>query len=165
VGRKGSWSLFLILSSWLILGAAPAIAADKTYINGIDARFPPFAYVDKSGKPDGFDVKSLDWIAGEMGFKVTHQPVDWEKIIPSLTAGKIDIVASGMSITDERKKEVHFSTPYWKAGYILIAGKESKMTVEQALADGNKIGVQRGTSEAKWIEANLAGKSGRKFET
>ena len=162
--RKGFWGVVLVLMSLLVLSATFAVAAEKVYINGIDANFPPFAYVDKSGVPDGFDVKALDWIAKEMGFKVKHQPMDWDGIVPSLKAKKIDIVASGMSITDERRKEVSFTITYYKVKQILVAKKDAKVTVEKALADGNKIGVQRGTSEAKWIEENLIKKAGKKFE-
>ena len=162
--RKGFWGAALTLMALFILTATTVIAAEKIYINGIDANFPPFAYVDKSGNPDGFDVKALDWIAKEMGFKVKHQPMDWDGIIPSLKAKKIDIVASGMSITDERKKQVNFTLAYWKIKQVLVAKKEAKITAEQALADGNKIGVQRGTTEAKWIEENLIKKGGKKFE-
>ncbi len=162
--RKGFWSMMLVPAVLVVLSAASGIAAEKVYINGIDANFPPFAFVDKSGNPDGFDVKSLDWIAKEMGFKVKHQPMDWDGIIPSLKAKKIDIVASGMSITDERKQQVNFTTPYWKIKQVLVAKKDAKVTVDKALADGNKIGVQRGTTEAKWIEENLIKKGGKKFE-
>jgi polar amino acid transport system substrate-binding protein len=161
---RRNWCAVLTLAVLCVLSATTAIAAEKVYINGIDANFPPFAYVDKSGNPDGFDVKALDWIAKEMGFKVKHQPMDWDGIIPSLKAKKIDIVASGMSITDERKKQVNFSIPYWKIKQVLVAKKEAKITPEQALADGKKIGVQRGTTEAKWIEENLIKKGGKKFE-
>lgn len=162
--KKGFWGAVLALAALGVLSATAVIAAEKVYINGIDANFPPFAYVDKSGNPDGFDVKALDWIAKEMGFKVKHQPMDWDGIIPSLKAKKIDIVASGMSITDERKKQVNFTIAYWKIKQVLVAKKEAKVTVEQALAGGNKIGVQRGTTEAKWIEENLIKKGGKKFE-
>ena len=162
--RKGLWGLVLALSALFVMSATFAIAAEKVYINGIDANFPPFAYVDKSGNPDGFDVKALDWIANEMKFKVKHQPMDWDGIIPSLKAKKIDIVASGMSITDERRKQVNFTIPYWKIKQVLVAKKDSKLTSEKALADGNKVGVQRGTTEAKWIEENLIKKGGKKFE-
>ena len=63
---KRFWGVVLVLSASLLLSATFAIAEEKVYINGIDANFPPFAFVDKSGAPDGFDVKALDWIAKEM---------------------------------------------------------------------------------------------------
>jgi polar amino acid transport system substrate-binding protein len=163
VKKKWLWVSASVLAALFALPVTSVMAAEKVYVNGIDANFPPFTYVDKSGKQDGFDVKSLDWIAKEMGFKVKHQPMDWDGIIPSLKAKKIDIVASGMSITEARKKEVNFTTPYWKIKQVLVAKKEAKVTVEQALTDGNKIGVQRGTTEAKWIDENML-KKGKKFE-
>ncbi|MEN6484851.1 MAG: transporter substrate-binding domain-containing protein, partial [Syntrophobacteraceae bacterium] len=80
-GRKMKKSvlccLVLLLSVLLGMGAASkSMAQEKVYINGIDANFPPFAFVDKEGKPDGFDVAIVDLIAKEKGFKVKHQPMD-----------------------------------------------------------------------------------------
>jgi polar amino acid transport system substrate-binding protein len=147
----------------MLLLTVPVWSAEKTYINGIDANFPPFAFVDKTGKPSGFDVEALDWIAKNQSFKVKHQPMDWDGIIPSLKAKKIDMIASGMSITEERRKEVNFTIPYWKITQVLVIPKESTLTVDEALSKGNKIGVQRGTSEAKWIEENLV-KKGKDFQ-
>ncbi|MBW6486321.1 MAG: ABC transporter substrate-binding protein [Syntrophobacterales bacterium] len=162
--KKSIWGVFFGLLTVFMALAVSAVAAEKVYINGIDANFPPFAYVDKAGNPDGFDVKALDWIAKEMKFKVKHQPMDWDGIIPSLKAKKIDIVASGMSITEERKKQVDFTNAYWKIKQVLVAKKDAAVTAEKALADGNKIGVQRGTTEAKWIDENMLKKGGKKFE-
>src|SRR3989339_997723 len=162
--KKSFWGMFLGLAAVFMLFVSSAVAAEKVYINGIDANFPPFAYVDKAGNPDGFDVKALDWIAKEMKFKVKHQPMDWDGIIPSLKAKKIDIVASGMSITEERKKQVDITITYWKIKQVLVSKKDSVITVDKALSAGNKIGVQRGTTEAKWIEENLIKKGGKKFE-
>ena len=147
-----------------LVGGTAAIAAEKEVINGIDANFPPFAYVDKNGNPDGFDVQAMNWIAKEMGFKVTHKPIDWDAIIPTLRAKKIDLIAAGMSITDKRREQVNFTNPYWIITQVLVAPKDSNLTVDQILADGNKVGVQRGTTEAKWIQENLIKKEGRKFE-
>lgn len=158
----------LIMAATLLvagLGFAPADAADdKVLINGIDANFPPFAFVDKNGNPDGFDVQAVNWIAKEMGFKVTHKPIDWDAIIPSLRAKKIDFIAAGMSITEKRKEQVNFTNPYWVITQVLVAPEDSDLTVETALSGGNKVGVQRGTSEAKWIQENLIKGQGKDFE-
>lgn len=156
----GVFLAFILVFGFTLVPAAGA--AEKVYINGIDANFPPFAYVDKNGKPDGFDVQALDWIAKEMGFKVEHKPMDWDGIIPSLRAKKIDIIASGMSVNEKRKQQVNFTIPYWKIEQVLVAPKDSKLTVEEILSGGNKVGVQRGTTEAKWMEENLI-KKGKKF--
>jgi len=163
MGKKSMWCLVLVFSLLVFFTVSGAAAEEKVYINGIDANFPPFAFVDKNGNPDGFDVKALDWIAKDQGFKVKHQPMDWDGIIPSLNAKKIDIIASGMSITEKRKEQVNFSIPYWKIQQVLVAPKDSKMTVDEILDKGNKVGVQRGTTEAKWIEENLIKKGKKNF--
>ena len=139
------------------------IAGDKMLVNGFDADYPPFSFIDKSGKPAGIDVDSLNWIAKKMGFKVKHQPTDWSAIVPSLQTGKIDLIASGMSITAERQKVVAFTNPYWTVRQVLVTHKNSNLTVEKCLQTGRKIGTQRGNAETKWIKANLIEK-GKKFE-
>ena len=137
--------------------------SEKVYINGFDAAYPPFTFIDKKGKPAGFDIDGIDWIAKEMGFKVKHQPTDWAAIVPSLKAKKIDFIASGMSITPERKAAVNFCEPYWVVRQLLVARNDSKMAPEECLKPGNKIGVLRGSAEYKWITENLL-KKGYKFE-
>ncbi len=150
--RNVTLALAVLLVSLGLTGAASA--AGKAYINGIDANYPPFAYVDKTGKPAGFDVDSMDWIAKKMGFTVTHKPMDWDGIIPSLLAKKIDMVCSGMSISPERKEKVAFSNPYYTVKKVLLVGAKSKLTKEQILTGGKKLGVQRGTNEAEWLAKN-----------
>lgn len=156
-------SLLLVLSCILTVGINLGFAQEKVIINGIDANFPPFAYVDKNGNPDGFDVKSVEWIAKEMGFTVKSQPMDWDGIIPSLNAKKIDMIASGLSVTEERKKQVAYTMPYWIIKQVLVVKSDSNLTPEKVLDSGNKVGVQRGTSEAKWMEENLI-KKGKNFD-
>ncbi len=162
--KKAGWLVLLVLALVLAGNVPTSVAEEKVLINGIDANFPPFAFVDKTGKPDGFDVAVVDWIAKEYGFKVEHKPMDWDGIIPSLNTKKIDFIASGMSITDARKEKVNFSLPYWTIKQVLVAKADAGVTPEKAMSDGNKIGVQRGTSEAKWMEENLIKKEGKKFE-
>ncbi len=132
----------------LVLSFGSAEAAQKTYVNGIDANYPPFGYMDEQGKPAGFDVESMDWIAKTMGFKVEHKPIAWDGIIPALLAKQIDMVASGMSITDARRQMVEFSNPYWEVSRVFIAKKDSELDAAKILAGKTKIGIQRGTSEA-----------------
>ena len=134
--------------------AGTAVAEGEKYVNGIDANFPPFAYVDKDGKPDGFDVKSMDWIANKMGFTVEHKPMDWDTIIPSLNTNKIDMVCSGMSITEARAEQVNFSNPYWVMKPAVSVRADSDLTMDQVHKGKIKFGIQRGTSEADWLENN-----------
>lgn len=159
--RRKLFGLTIVIT--ILAGISVGFAADKVYINGFDAAYPPFTFIDKKGKPAGFDIDCVNWIAKEMGFKVKHQPTDWAAIVPSLKAKKIDFIASGMSITPERQAQVNFCDPYWKVIQLLVVRKDSKLTVEEALKPGRKIALLRGSAESKWITENML-KKGYKFE-
>ena len=128
-------------------------AQAKTYVNGTDANYPPFAYVGGDGKPAGFDIDSMNWIAKTMGFEVVHRPMDWDGIIPALMNKKINMVCSGMSITAERAAVVAFSEPYLTMQKVILAPADSSLTVDQVINGACKLGVQRGTAEHEYLEA------------
>ena len=153
----------LALVALFLVGISDGFAAEKVFINGFDAAYPPFTFVDKNGTPAGFDVDSINWIAKEMGFKVKHRPTDWAAIVPSLKAQKIDLIASGMSITPERQAQINFCNPYWQVIQLLVVKKDSNLTVEEALKPGRKIALLRGSAESKWMTENLL-KKGYAFE-
>ena len=153
----------LTVMAIFLIGTTVGFAAEKIYINGFDAAYPPFSFVDKKGTPDGFDIDCIDWIAKEMGFKVKHQPTDWAAIVPSLKAKKIDLIASGMSITPERQAQVNFCEPYWQVIQLLAVRKDSTLTKDEALKPGRKISLLRGSAESKWLTENML-KKGYKFE-
>ena len=143
------WFGALLLSLTLV---PSAFAEGKRYINGIDANYPPFAYVDETGKPSGFDVDSMTWIAKKMGFVVEHKPMDWDGIIPALLAKKIDMVCSGMSVSPERSARAQFSEPYWTIRKVFVAKNGSELTEEQVYNGKIRLGVQRGTNEHDMLE-------------
>jgi polar amino acid transport system substrate-binding protein len=153
----------LVLAGMVFSGMAMA-SEEKIYINGIDANYPPFSFIDGKGEPDGLDIMAINWIAKEMGFKVKHQPTQWESIIPSLKAGKIDFIASGMSVSEERKQQVNFSTSYFKTVMVLAAKRQNPIMPDKTMEPEMKWGVQRGTSEARWIEDKLIVDKEKKFK-
>ena len=154
--RNKKLVLMVIFSLLIVLctGSISLLAAEK-YINGIDADYPPFAYIDEKGNPAGFDVECLNWIAQEMGFEVKHQPTAWDGIVSSLLAKKIDMVYSGMSITPERLEKVDFSIPYWEINQALCVREDSDLNVIAALCGKYTVGSQRGCTAAEWIEEHL----------
>ena len=162
--KKSLFKGLLILALAGMVFSGKAAADEKIYINGIDANYPPFSFIDSKGEPDGLDIAAINWIAKEMGFKVKHQPTQWESIVPSLKAGKIDLIASGMSVSEERKSQVNFSTSYFKTVMILAAKKDNTIMQDKTMEPDMKWGVQRGTSEAKWIEDKLIEDKEKKFK-
>ena len=157
-------SLFILaaVSIFLVAGIGPASAKDKI-VNGIDANFPPFAYIDKKGDPAGFDVEAMNWIAEKNGLEVTHKPVEWNSIIQTLLTGKIDVIASGMSITEKRAEKVDFTIPYWEIKQVMVVPEDSELTVEDIMKGNKKIGAQKGTPEAEWLKDN-EGQNGYNYD-
>ena len=155
----------LLLCMAVFLGSLNCALAQKVYINGIDANFPPFAYVNAQGQPEGFDIDMMAWIANDLGIEIKHQPMEWSGIVASLQAKKIDMIASGLSVTTERAKQIDFSTPYYEIAIVLVVKNESNLTVDQILKAEKKtvVGAQLGTPEAKWLKDN-EGKNGFTYE-
>ena len=119
---------------------------EKTYIIGIDAEYPPYRYLDPNGTATGFDVESMRWIPEKKGLKVTFQPTAWDGMIPSMDAGKIDIVYSGMTITPERAEKVNFSIPYLKINQSIAVPNSGTKTLSDFSAGKMVIGAQQETA-------------------
>ena len=148
----------------LTLGLASfSAAAQAAYVDGIDAAFPPFSFIDAQGEAQGFDVDVVRWIAEEMGFDVEFVPVDWDAIVPTLKLGPIDLIASGMTITQERLEQVAFTDPYWAIELAVVVretiGEDGEPVNESnlftAIQAGERVGVQRGTTSQSWLEENV----------
>ncbi|WP_308013510.1 transporter substrate-binding domain-containing protein [Streptomyces beigongshangae] len=131
---------------------------EKTTANGVELvksgqlttcthlPYPPFQS-EIDGKVQGFDVALVDLVAKDLGVKqeILDQPFENFKTGGSLNSGQCDLAAAGMTITDERKKNVDFSDPYFEATQGVLAGKKSGIA---SLADlkGKKVGAQAQTT-------------------
>jgi polar amino acid transport system substrate-binding protein len=108
--------------------------------------YPPFQS-EIDGKVQGFDVSLIDLVAEDLGVKqeIVDQPFENFKTGGSLNAGQCDLAAAGMTITDERKKNVDFSDPYFEATQAVLADKKSGIG---SFADlkGKKVGAQAQTT-------------------
>ena len=149
----------LCLGVCLLFAASSGFAATEKYIVGIDGDYAPYSFIGADGKPAGFDVESVQWIAKEMGFEVEIRPTAWDGIIPALLAKKIDMVYSGMTANEERRKVVDFSDIYWEIDQSVAVKQDSSVTMEDFLAGKATVGTQRGCTAAEWIEDNLVKKN------
>ncbi|MCM3026934.1 transporter substrate-binding domain-containing protein [Bacillus safensis] len=123
-----------------------------TYKIGIDVTYPPFEF-EKGGKTVGIDVDLINAIAKDQDFKVKLEAMDFSGIIPAMQAGQLDVGMGGMSITDERKKKVDFSDPYFDAGLTVVVKKDSSIKSINDLK-GKKLAVKNGTTGAKFASDN-----------
>lgn len=84
---------------------------DKKLIIGTSADNPPYEYMRK-GDLVGFDIDLIHEISRNINRKIKVKNFDFHALIPALENNEVDMVIAGMSVTEERKKRVHFSTPY-----------------------------------------------------
>ncbi|MFN3282884.1 MAG: basic amino acid ABC transporter substrate-binding protein, partial [Pseudothermotoga sp.] len=96
-------------------------------------------------------------VAKLAGFELRFVDMSFDSLIPALRAGQVDVVAAAMTITDERKQVVDFSTPYWTADQSIIVKADSDLTITVLYQKG-RIGVQTGTTGDLWCTDNLVGK-------
>jgi len=99
----------------------------KTVVIGMEGAYEPYNLTDPSGKIVGFepDVAMDACKRIKVECKIIAQ--DWDGMIPGLNAGKFDVIMDGMSITDERKKQIDFSIPYAAVPAALAAAKSSPL--------------------------------------
>ncbi|MFD9052923.1 ABC transporter substrate-binding protein [Streptomyces zaomyceticus] len=110
--------------------------------------YPPFQF-ERDGKVVGFDVALIDLVAKKLGVeqKVLDTPFENFKTGAFLNSGECDLAAAGMTITDERKKNVDFSVPYFDATQaLLVGGKSGVRTLAEVKERKKKLGAQAGTT-------------------
>ncbi len=112
---------------------------------GTEAQYPPFEIRKADDSFYGFDIALGEAIAKELGLTPKFVDTDFASIIASLNAGKFDIAMSAMTITEDRKKSVNFSDPYFDAGLSMAVQFNSDIQTVDDLK-GKIIGVQLGTT-------------------
>lgn len=119
----------------------------------IEGAFPPFNFVGADNQIGGFDVDIAKALCENMKAECTFTVQDWDGLIPALQASKFDTIISSMSITDERKKVVDFSRPYYQSPSSFVAPKTAgiKDTSPEGLK-GKTIGAQSSTVQATELE-------------
>ncbi len=142
--------------------------ATNKIVVGTEPTFPPFEMRDNETKEIiGFDIDMIKAIAADQGLEVEVKNLGFDALVPALQSGNIDVAASGMSITEKRKKAIFFSDAYINAGLaVAISAKNTKLTTIEKL-HGSSAGVQIGsTGAAKAKELKKAGvlKSVKTFE-
>jgi len=125
------------------------------YRIGVDAEFPPFTWQAGNGSYYGLDIEAARWVARQKGFEVTFVALPWENAVASLNDGSVDIIWSGMTVTEERRAAVNFSAPYYSVNESIAARADSLVTMEDFHNGRLRVGAQAGSSGEKWVEQNL----------
>lgn len=134
----------------LAFAAGSAQAQDNVLRVGTDATFPPMEFVD-NGKRTGFDIELVEAVAKSMGKQVEWVDIDFKGLIPGLISKRFDMAVSAIYITDERKKVVDFTEPYYAGGLVVMVKDNNTAIKKPADLDGKKVSVQVGTKSVGFL--------------
>lgn len=122
-----------------------------------DMPYKPFEF-EEDGETKGFDYDVVSAMGDQLGVEVEFVTTPFDSIIPALAAGNCDMIASAMTITEEREEQVNFTEPYFDADQsllVLTENEETYATLEDLA--GKTIGVQVETTGATYAAENNPG--------
>lgn len=131
--------------------AAAAPAAAQAIVIGLDDNFPPMGFRDDKGELVGFDIDLAREAGKRIGVEVQFKPIDWSAKEAELTGKRVDVLWNGLTITEERKANILFTTPYLENHQIIVVTDKSAITTKAQLA-GKVVGVQDGSSAVDAIQ-------------
>lgn len=126
----------------------------KTLHFATSAEYPPFEY-QAHGVIKGFDIDLAKLIAKELGKEAVFDNMQFSSILPALNSGQSDIAISTITITNERKKNFDFTSPYYFEGMAAVFKKERPITTPSQLA-GKKLAAQLGSTMEIWLKKHRA---------
>ena len=138
---------FAALAAAVLCGCSDS-GADKVKMI-TEATFPPYEFL-RGHEIVGIDVEICRAVAQKLGREFSCETVDFDSVIPAVISGKADLAAAGITITEDRKKNVDFSVPYVKTGIVVIYKKSVGFAGAEQLK-GKKIGVQGGTTSETYV--------------
>ena len=130
--------------------AFSAFGADTgTLTMATQATFPPYEFL-RGQEIVGIDVEISRAVADHLGLKLHVENMEFDSVITSVVSGKADLGASGITVTEDRRKNVDFSVPYVETSIVVVYLKANPFTDVSCLK-GRKIGVQSGTTSDAYV--------------
>ena len=118
-----------------------------------NATFPPYEFYQGS-RIVGIDADMVREIAKRNDLELVIEDMAFDSVIAAVQTGKADVAASGITVTEDRKKQIDFTTSYVKADQVIIVRKDSDIVGPESMR-GKRIGVQHGTTGDMYVTENL----------
>jgi len=131
--------------------ASAAPAQVRTIVVGLDDNFPPMGFRDEKNQLVGFDIDLAREATKRLGMDVEFKAIDWSAKEAELQGKRVDVLWNGLTITDERKKNINFTQPYMANHQIIVVAEESDIKNKADLA-GRVVGAQEGSSAVDAIK-------------
>jgi polar amino acid transport system substrate-binding protein len=128
---------------------APLLQAEqKELVVGMEMAYPPFEMLDSSGQPSGVSVDMARAMGQYLNRPIRFENIPFDGLIPSLKTGKIDVVISSLTMTEDRKKSIDFSDPYLTMGLAILVNKNKGdiQSINDVDKPGRVVAVKKGTT-------------------
>lgn len=134
---------------------------------GSDTTSPPMESIDPaSGQVVGFDVDVVNAVCAKINCQAEFITTGWDGIFAALDQGSFDLVASGVSITEERKKAMDFSDPYIvNSQAVLMRVEDQGITLDRFKDAGRKLSAQANTTDAQVAEGVVGKENVAAYDT
>src|SRR5512147_1954259 len=138
----------------------------KTITVALENAYPPFNSIDQaSGKGVGWDYDAVTEICKRLNCVPEFKQAAWDGIFPAMQAGEFDMLADGVTITDDRKKIVDFSIPYVTVGQTLLVRSDETRTLDQIQSDPKAlVSTQIGTTNEIVAKKNFPPERVKSYE-
>jgi polar amino acid transport system substrate-binding protein len=160
---------FIAAAALTVVGATGALAQAKEWKEiriGTEGAYPPYNNLNAKKELEGFEIDYANMLCEKMKVKCTWVVQDWDGIIPALLANKYDIIIAGMNATDERKKQVDFTSVYSKTPIWMVGPKTTASSdISPAALKGKAIGAQGSTIHANFLEKFYKDSNARLYPT
>ena len=114
--------------------------------------FPPFESLE-GDKVVGIEIDLLEMIAEKLGVELEINQMDFDSVLPGIQSGKFNVGVSGITVTEDRKKNADFTIPYFAAAQAIVVLKDSPIKSKADL-EGKKVSVQTGTTAEEYCMKN-----------
>ncbi len=149
-------TLLFTLAALLFYAAGCSKRDPNTLRIGMELTYPPFEMTNAQDEPDGISVRMSEALSEHLGRPIEIVSVGFDGIIAALRTGKIDLIISSMTKTEERAKSIAFSDPYVTNSLCTLVGKDSTMqSPDELKRPGIRIAVKGETTGEAYVEQNL----------
>lgn len=135
-------------------GSALTTVEAGKLIMSTNASFPPYEMVKDDGSFEGIDVDIASKIAEKLGLELEVMDMDFTAAVNAPAEGKADMCMAGLTVNDERKKNLDFSDTYANGVQVVIVPENSDITSVDDLANDKMIGTQEGTTGYNYCSAS-----------
>ena len=123
----------------------PATTSKQKIVVGLDDQFPPMGFRNEKNEIVGFDIDMAKEASKRMGIEVEFKAIDWASKEAELKSGRVDMLWNGLTMLEERKKNILFSKPYMGNKQIVVIKKGNSITSKDGLK-GKVVAVQDDSS-------------------